>query len=481
MAWLILSIAFLLFSTLLGSAIYATWYYQRYATDTQGSVLIVRSPAEWVTWRRKNRTTFERARDQQVLEEGDRVRIDNLAGYGQAATLLLADQSTLDMWAGTDLLLKEMRTSRWSKEMQQFSFQQDSGYIRYDLNDDQRYEQVRFVVHAGETQIELHPGGSYSIEIAPSNRQLHFSGNGASLPALIDVAVRSGHAEVSSQNRTVAILQGERIVVGPGGMPSQPMPALWELIRDGDFRRYNEEEYNNTTVTDQPMLRRSDTWQVYSGSLDTVQGAAQGFFKLTNGCRPPYPELDCAPEERLPIAWFVRNGGQTRNFTTGVLQMLGADEQGIDISEYRSLVFSIWVRVLHQSIELAGDKGTECPVMVRFIVKQSSPSDAEQEHVICFYSSEDPGAEPERNPAITYYRLEPGAWYPFVIDLRAEEWLPEARYIQSIAIYANGHDYTSQITDVSLIGSHYRRVVNLQHAPTGPAYGGSNAQEIPAR
>jgi hypothetical protein len=164
-----------------------------------------------------------------------------------------------------------------------------------------------------------------------------------------------------------------------------------------------------------------------------------------------------------------------------MLQMLGADGQGIDISEYRSLVFSIWVRVLHQSIELAGDKGTECPVMVRFIVKQSSPSDAEQEHVICFYSSEDPAAEPERNPAITYYRVEPGAWYPFVIDLRTEKWLPEARYIQSIAIYANGHDYTSQVTDVSLIGSHYRRVVNQQQLPVAPTYGGSKDREIYAR
>lgn len=454
LAWMILLLTVGIFCLLLIGLLYMTWHYRTHATDVQSSTLIVRAPAEWVTWKRKNRTTFERVQDGQALNEGDQLRIASSAGYGQAATIRLADNSTLDVWAGTDLLLEQMRTRRWNDDEQTFVFLQNSGYIRYDLRDGQPYQQVNFLVRVGDTQIWLAPGGSYSIEVRPPDRQVLFSDPVTHKPVLIDVAARAGHAEVQSQNHTVAITAGQRTEIDAGGMPSAPMPARWELIEDGDFSRYTESEYNNTTVIDQPMLRRSDTWQVYGVSTNTLARDDSGFFKLSYGCEPP-DTSSCDPQDKTHIAWFWRTGDQTKNFTTGVMQMLGKDDQGIDISEYRSLMFSLWVQVLSQSIALTGDEGTECPVMVRFIFKQQGPMDAEQARWICFYASDDPATEPERSPGITYYRVPSGEWYHLKLDLRADHWLPDARYLQSIAIYANGHDYNSRVATVSLVGSHY--------------------------
>jgi hypothetical protein len=75
--------------------------------------------------------------------------------------------------------------------------------------------------------------------------------------------------------------------------------------------------------------------------------------------------------------------------------------------------------------------------------------------VICFYTSSDESREPERYPGITYYHVEPYEWYHLELDLRSEDWLPDVRYLRSVEIYANGHEYNSRVTGVSLVGSHY--------------------------
>lgn len=453
LAWTMLLVSFGVFCMLFAFGIYLIWYYRVNATVDQQSTLIVRAPAEWVTWQRKGRTTFERVQDRQQLREGDRIRIASLAGYGQTATVRLFENSTLDLWAGADVVLEELRTSQWNHRRLIVTLNQQAGYIRYDLRDDQPYEDVTVRVRAGPTLVTLAPGGSYSIQLVPSQRRIFFTDSRPQpAPVQIDVAVRSGRAEVQSANRTASIVAGQRILVDPVGIPSLPLPARWELILDNHFSQYSEKAYNNTTIPDQPALIRSDTWQVFSVGLLDAPG---GFFKLLNNCLPPETGDNCARQKRTHIAQFLRTGDQTKPFLTGVFQILGAESKGIDISEYRSLVFSVWLRVVHQSVPLAGEQGSECPVMIRFETKRSTPSDPEQERVICFYSSDDPALEPARAPGLKYYRVPLDRWKHFTIDLRRDTWLPEARYMRSIQIYANGHDYDARVTGVSLVGSHY--------------------------
>ncbi|NJP04961.1 MAG: hypothetical protein HC837_04700 [Chloroflexaceae bacterium] len=458
LAWAIMLVTFSIFCGLVTASVLAFWYYQSSAMTPGGSTLIVRAPVEWITVRRANRTTFERADDQQIIEQGDRVRIASSAGYGQAATIRVLEQHTLDLWARADLVFEQVQTSTWNKRALVMVIQQNDGYVRYDLAENDQYEQMRFIVRLNNAEIELMPGGSYSIGMMPTDRRVLFVGNKVALstPMFGDVAVRStGQARIRRFGKEVIVGPGQRVVLDPSGQPGQPQEAVWELIRDGVFRDYSEIEYNNTTITDQAALPRARSWKVFSGFASVLPDdtSASGFFRLS----PTYPGVllqhQCSLQEPCRSAWFLRQGGQTRPFITGIRQMLGPDQTGIDISEYPSLVFSIWVHIAYQSIELAGERGTECPVMIRFLTKQHHPTDAEQERVICFYTSADPAQQPEQSPGVVYYRLSPLDWQQLQIELRAPFWLPEARYLRSIEIYANGHDYDAQVTGISLIGS----------------------------
>ncbi len=452
LAWLTLLVASAIWLILLLLAAYGAWSYRTYAMKTEGALLFVRTPAEFVRWQRKSHTIFEQAHDGQRLEEGERISVLRAAGYGQAATVRLFDTSTIDMWANADLVLTSLRTSQWNTREQRVVITQHNGYVRYDIRAQQPYRLVSFRVLVGDASIDLTPGGSYSIDIRTPDRRVLLPFATDIEPNIIDIAVRSGQATVEKKGQdATTIAAGQRVLIDTTGTVSSPRPAQWELIRDNWFGLYNEQEYNNTTITDQPTLPRARSWQVFSGPASAV---ASGFFKLSQSCPPPDTDTSCDPQAWVNAAWFIRQGGQTTSFTTGVYQRLGINSEGVDISEYRTLVFSAWVRVLAQSIDTTGEQGTECPVMIRFLTKDRMPTDPEEERVICVYTSSDPTAVTVTAPGVTYYRVEPYAWYHLAIDLRDADWLPEAHYMRSIEIYANGHDYDSRITGVSLLGSH---------------------------
>lgn len=453
-AWLVLLLALAVFSSLVALAGYTAWQYRVNAMLAHESVLIVRGRGEWITWRPQDRSVFQRVADaEQVLHAGDEVRIADSAGYGQVATIRLFDQSTLDLWAGAEVSIDEARTSRWNDRTMQVVLRQKSGYVRYDLRADQLYQQVRYQVIAGGVTIDLQPGGSYSVEMLPPERQVLRIGaeEEQAPPHEVDIAVRAGRAEVAGVGHGVTLTAGLRVQVDSAGMLSLPIPARWELIQDGDFDRYSEEAYNNTTFAGPPTIERADTWQVYS--IGSEGAAANGFFKVARVCRPPQTGVNCDLRDHRHAAWFIRSGGQTKSFVTGIRQLFGPDERGADISEYRSLVLTAWVRVLNQSVALTGEQGTECPVMIRLLGKQNSPVDPERERVICIYSSPVPADQAEQFPGVHYYWTPQYEWFPLRIELRDPDWLPDYRYLRGIEIYANGHDYDARVTGVSLIGS----------------------------
>ncbi|MCG8349321.1 MAG: hypothetical protein MI924_16255 [Chloroflexales bacterium] len=463
LAWFVLIIAFILSCALLITFTLIVWRYVNYATvEPNGSVLINRAPEldvaqEWVLLRSKGRARFQRAEGQEALNAGDEVLISSTAGYGQVATIQLFDQTNLDLWAGADVSLDQMQVSRWNNNEQTIVLRQHGGYVRYDLlNTNQPYQNKSFIVLLGEAAVELEAGGSYSIEVMTPQRRVLFSDPSAPEPVISDVAVRSGLAYVHGKDgRIVSLLEGSRVTIDPTGGPGLAVPARWELIKDGNFDEHDEQAYNNTTIPPsiQPALLRADTWQVYGAPLNPD---ASGFFKLFPTCWPLDVNTNCDPKERRNIAGFVRSGSQT-SFTTGIRQELGSDQKGVDVSEYRSLTFSAWVRVLDQSLPLAGEQGTQCPLMVRFRAKRNNLVDPEHERVLCIYT-----AKPDQTEqlvtwpdVVQYIPVEHYKWHRLTIELRDPEWFPDYYCLTDIEIYANGHDYDSRVADISLIGSQY--------------------------
>ncbi|HMQ35125.1 MAG TPA: hypothetical protein PKD53_30685 [Chloroflexaceae bacterium] len=448
LAWLTLLCFFALFLGLLGWAALAVRGVYQTATRAEGGTLIVRGPTEWVAWRPANRALYQAAADGQPLVEGDAVRAVTGAGYGQVASIRLFEQSQLDLWSGAEVVLETLRTSRWHSRSLEVGARQLAGYVRYDLKTGQPFEQVGFSVAVGDAVVRLAPGGSYSVDMREPDRRVARADGGNSLEA--DVAVRSGSAVVVGANGvSIELRERERVLIDASGAPGLAVPARWDLVRDGGFRQFSELEYNNTTSND-PTLPQSEYWKVYSGP--DLPPESLGFFRLADTCRPPIVDSLCDPADRRTAAWFYRTGGQTSSFLVGIQQELGPGGAGIDISEYRSLELTFWARVLRQSLNDAGDRGSECPVMLRLVAKRDSPDSPEEERVLCVYMDADGNPPAINEPGMKYEQVGDAEWEQIRIDLRDPEWLPDYRYLRRIQIFAQGHDYDSRVAEVSLVG-----------------------------
>jgi hypothetical protein len=451
-AWFMLIGFFLVFCLIVAISSYGGW---RYFNDAMlsidampnGGIVRVHTNAG-VVYQPKGRTDLITPRELCAdsprgvtdicfkLDEGLRIRTVPEAGYGPVASLVLPDATQIDLRAhpsGTDITLLKYQVTRWNDRRQEVVFRQDAGYARYDLQANQPYDEVLYTVQiAKDVQVELQPGGSYSINIPhPDDDHPVLTVDKQVLRA--EVAVRSGQAKIIGPTQNTVISADQLVQVGEEGLLSAPLPARWELIRDGNFSQHTAEEYNKGT----------DTWSVISTTRPPA-GEQRGIFTVINSCHPSTPDLCPLPGERTTIGQFRREGGSRAQYITGISQLLD-----LDVSEYLTLLFSAWTRVLAQTVEGAGIDGTECPMMIMIEYRNTSPSDELAWSRTCVYT----GAEaPVKQDYIRYVRIERFEWEHLQLDLRELPELKTARYIRQIIIETRGHDYLTEITDLSLIG-----------------------------
>jgi hypothetical protein len=373
------------------------------------------------------------------LEEGYRVRTVPEAGYGPVASIVLPDDTHVDMWAhpsGTDLVLDKYQVTRWNNHRQEVVFRQSAGYARYDVKDGQPYANVSYTIEiSAGVRVVLAPGGSYSVNVPHEDPGDALILTQSHAPMLVEVATRSGHAEIQGPNQRTSIGPGLLVQVDRSGVLSAPLPARWGLLRDGDFAAHSSDEYNS----------HSDTWSVISNSPRLPNERRNGFFTVINGCRPETPDSCPRPAERTTVGQFRREGGQSDQFIIGISQALD-----VDVSEYTQLHLLSWTRVLTQTVAGAGIQGSECPIFITLVYKPTSPSDQESLHRICVYT----GVEaPVKAGYIDYIKMPQFDWQRLDIDLRKISELRSVRYLQQIIIEARGHDYLAEITDISLVGT----------------------------
>ena len=448
LAWVTLTVFSLLFLGLVAWVGFTLHTVYQTATKAEGGTLIVRGPTEWVAWRPADRTLYQAAVNDQILSEGDAVRAASSAGYGQVATVRLFEQSQFDLWAGAEVALETLQTSRWHSATLVIAIRQSAGYVRYDLKADQPYAHVNVAVRVGDAVVQLTPGGSYSLDLRRSKRVIARADGGNALEA--DVAVRTGSAMITGANGLTRELRArEHALIDAAGLPGLAVPARWDLIRDGGFSQYSDLEYNNTTLND-PTIPQSAYWKVYSGPDLPLKN--RGFFGVTAICRPPNIMPTCDLADRRTAAWFYRAGGQTNSFIVGLKQELGVDGAGLDVSEYRALQITLWVRVLHQSLKDAGERGSECPVTIRLVAKRNGPADPEEQRDVCVFIDADQTPPTVTEAGMVYYHVQEAEWAQISFNLREAQWLPDYRYLRRIQIFAQGHDYDSRVADVALVG-----------------------------
>jgi hypothetical protein len=257
-------------------------------------------------------------------------------------------------------------------------------------------------------------------------------------PLLAEIAVRSGAAEVRNRQQAITITAGTKLQVDIAGTIGEPLPARWQIIRDGDFAQYATGVYTNGL----------SAWTEYTNLFDPTAPSEDQNGKVTiyRGCGPEMPAF-CTAEQTSYIGQFHREGNQPKSFGKGLSQTLD-----VDVSEYRRLRLSLRARVVHQSIARAGQQNSECPVTIQLIYKQRSPSDQEETRYFCIYV-EDTDTQLANSGEFIYQGVHQNDWSHLGYELRNIASLGTARYLQKINIYANGHDYISEVTDISLVGT----------------------------
>jgi hypothetical protein len=396
MAWIVLLAAFAAFVLMAISIPLAVRYTIRYATVAQ-DVQLTPTVGTILFWPpRANEPIAITAPRNDVVE---RSRFE--AGYSTQGELSLtlnpnSDQAmgTIHLYQGTQLDLVRVRRPRFtsSPEPYRVRLRLNAGTIRLFTNSGQE----RSLVVEVET-----PHG----EAVLNEGIYHFAVKAEET----EVTVNSGMAvihHVSGETRTVS--QGLRSAMSSSQPPSEPVASQRNLIVNGDFS--------------QPLSERWET--IPLAEQNVVPGRVE--IKEQDGRR---------------VAHFVRRGGDAVHTEIRIRQQINQD-----VNVYEALRVELYVKIDYQSLAGAGFVGTEFPMRVEVNYTDIYGKDLEWGHGF-YYRPPDPGT-----PIYPSDQILQSAWYFYSSPNLIKE-LKDTRpaRINSISVYASGHNYESMVNGISLI------------------------------
>lgn len=223
------------------------------------------------------------------------------------------------------------------------------------------------------------------------------------------VRVRSGNAQVEAAGQAVNAGAGQRVNVAAGLRPALPVPDTVNLVLNGAFETGLE-----------PL------WEVYS--------------EVKPGHQPGQATL--VEDERRRAVRF------SRREEDGVPNRIGITQQvNRDVQNYDSLTLELDLKVRYQSVPGGGERATEYPVMIDLFYTDIYGKDL---HWYQGFYSPYQNLPPNYLPP-TGEPVPLGVWYTYASP-NLFELLNATRpaQINSISIYATGHDYESFVANIAL-------------------------------
>lgn len=411
-AWVVIYAAFALFCVLGGTGL---WALMRRLNMPQTPVFtVLTAPTAAVSIQRAGYIVREQLGEAGKLNVGDLLVVAVNGPPGIAAVLELYP-GRLAVWGGSELRAEQRGRGTLPNRVTL-----TTGQVVVDLP-----------ANAPPLAIMIAP--TRTLQLAAPGRYLvrHLAGVGDTPD--VEVAVAAGRALLGTNEAR----PGERIVWDTQARLFS-LQEGWPLLRDGDFRAFDEASYNATQSVN-PPIPAADSWQVRL--QNQVDGAAMyGQFRL---------EQDCSLVNRLrrcrTAGRFVRGGGTQQSSITAIEQSINAD-----VVAYQSVRLSADLRIKAQSLSKGGFLGTECPLLLRVFYTNNIRSNLEANY--CFWAIEypqQPGVESSL-PYIKTQRIARNTWERVDVDLKRE--IPNLLSVERLEIHANGHDYESNVADVRLDG-----------------------------
>lgn len=333
----------------------------------------------------------------QTLDQGAEVITDATS----SATIDLFDRSHVIVYGNTDVKLERIQAPRFrlSRNPNDITLNLTGGFVRVGVPyPDERGTSFRVVTP--HTDVRLSEG-SYRIEVTNEATQ---------------VAVVLGEAEVGGGIEPMTLVQGTRTRVGLDGTPAEAVPAVQNLIRNGDF----QEPLATSWLTGTPVL--------------------------TSTVRPATVEL--ATEGDRPAVRLVRLQEDNGNHTEAAIQQrLDQEVRGFD-----RLEVVLDVRLIYQSLSGGGELSSEFPLIVRLDYKDIWGNDKFWTHGF-YYQNErgfpiapDPWGRPSGE------QIPRDVWFPFesgnLLVLLGDN--TPAR-ITGLKVYASGWNYDVRVSQIQLL------------------------------
>jgi hypothetical protein len=335
--------------------------------------------------------------EHRVVQEGSRIVTDSTT---RALLTVLAEGSsgqvlaTVQLSQDTAIDLRRVRAPRYklSSDPSQVVLDLQRGRVLLTTQDAEARD-VRVQLNTPQATISLGVG---SLDVI-------------SLEGETQVRAQSGTAEVSAAGRRVALNGGERTSAAAGKAPEPPVSAALDLVLNGTFGG-----------------QISPPW-------DQIVEVAPGL---------PPGTITMAQEGQRRAVLFSRRAEDGAPNRVGVSQTLGRDVQGYDV-----LTLRFDLKILYQSVPGGGYLATEYPVMADIFYTDIYGKDLHWYQG--FYYMDLPAGNTYLPP--TGEKIPMGIWYTFESP-NLFDMLKETRpaRINSIALFASGHDYESLISNVAL-------------------------------
>jgi hypothetical protein len=351
--------------------------------------------------------------------KGEPIAVTNVReNIAEGARIVAADDSTqatlslnsdpvtgealgsMQIYSGVDLTLLRLRRPLFGRSPEPYHtlLRLDAGQARL------------FTSSASERPIDVEletPHGL--IALAPGSYQISVS------PEETVLTVRNGQATLEHpQQPALVVSDGQLAWMSPTDISDEAAPAGQNLIENSTFSP--------------PVL---DVWQSYqTAEASTTPGKVQ-FNESEDGRR---------------VAQFLRMGEEKLHTEVGITQ---AVEQAVNV--YDDLRLQLDVKILFQSLPGAGSLNSEFPLRIEVSYRDVYGKDLTWGHGF-YYRDPEPGeAYP---PVVNGTKVRQGQWYtylsPNLISLLDSQGTRPA-YINSIRIYASGHNYQSMVGEVYVL------------------------------
>lgn len=385
-AWVWLCVAFSVWCVLAGSVITAGWTYRRNATESPSANLTVERGT--VFYGSPAAADQMRARPGMTADEGGVVEV----GDNGRATLELFDGSTVRLMGNTTMELSQLRVGKFNPDHTRLVLGMIEGAAHFAIAGRLPYGR-EVVLNTPHGKVSLSKG-EYLVWVQDDGTR---------------VSSYVGQAKAGVDDHAVRIRDGQRALLPIDGFPRGPFALAENLLKNGDFAR----QFQGWTMLDKYEPGRPDV----GGTRRLVQETIAG--------------------RTIDAMQIVRDTDKDTHNETGITQEINRD-----VSAYRNIAVTAWVKVNQASLSGGGYLGSEYPVMFR--VNYTDERGGRPGWTHGFYY-----ANPENRPTENGELIAQGQWYPFLGRLTD---LPDRPiFIRSIEILSAGHDFDATIADVRLI------------------------------